>query len=54
MKQCEKPESIKSFGGSGIYWKQEIVREGVGVGKSRHIEAYVVSDTVLVNATVSL
>ena len=44
MKQCEEPESMRVLVGA----------EGVGVRKSGHVESDVVSDTVLINTTLSL
>ena len=44
----------KSFSRSRIGQKQKIDAEGVRVGKSGHVESDVVSDTVSVNATLSL
>ena len=44
----------KGFGGNGKCWEQKIDTKGVGVGTSRCIGLDGVSDTVLVNATLSL
>ena len=44
----------EDFGGSGRCWKQKIDAEEIGVGKSGRVESDEVSNTVLVNATLSL
>ena len=53
MKQCEEPELIRVLVGMEDVGNKRLT-EGVGVRKSGHIESDVVSDTVLVNATLSL